>query len=611
MSAVTASNNNHDAETNDSSIPEGPKKGLGNATRNGPMLTPEATPEPENARTEADRRRREQEQKSADIENKDNTDAGSTSPSDEDVIQRILKCGKDDHREVLGISESYETPYKERAAIERATWKLGTDTHPDYNKHKEAQQAFERVIKAAEALNCKEDWIKEVKEWDGAGSDGDSDSDTDEMEAEYEVPAITPKTVKMYQEATAHIAHLQKKPKSKTASKQLEAINNRIKEMNGIDGVEPIDQWTIDYRGLAEYYSEALPFIRKIKKNPDDVEAKQKVDEINQKLDEFIKKRKYLDWRVHPEVVLSEEAEAAKPTPKKNTEKPAPTNEPAKPTPTNEPATPIPNKEPAAAKTNEANASSKTAAEWRPGLTEKGERILAMAPTETEDVLGNPVMTRCSFLVEKKGQENPIAFEDAADIGEQASKGYLQDLPEAERVDIRSKKNNYSPKDRKGFVQMKGVAYKESTSANRFPVCAVWIEYEDGSSKFVNRSGCRAIWKSKADRMIEDVFIDKQLEIPWEKRAKRPNQAKVPPKHPAKARNLRSEDAPWRTQSPRRGRSFGSPERGRSRSTSSSASYLSDEGLERLDGIEERMSKFEQMFMKMDKKLDAMNKTSK
>lgn len=99
-------------------------------------------------------------------------------------------------------------------------------------------------------------------------------------------------------------------------------------------------------------------------------------------------------------------------------------------------------------------------------MTEKGERILAMAPTETEDVLGNSVITRCSFLVEKKGQKNPIAFEDAADIGEQASKGYLQDLLETERIDIRSKKNNYSLRDRKGFVQMKGVAYKEVISAN-------------------------------------------------------------------------------------------------------------------------------------------------
>lgn len=447
-------------------------------------------------------------------------------------------------------------------------------------------------------MNCSEDWIEDLREWDGAGNDDDSDGDPDAMQAEYEVPAITRKTENMYQEATRHIAHLQKRPGSQAAPQELEKINNRIKKMNEDDGVEPVDQWTIDYQGLAGYYSEALPFIRKIKKNPADDEAKHKIDEINHRLDEFIKKHKYLDWKIYPQVVLSEQAEA---------EKPNLTKKQAKPNSAKEPATPIPDKEPAAAKTKKADASSKTAVEWRPGLTEKGERILAMAPTETEDVLGNSVMTRCSFLVEKKGQKNPIAFEDAADIGEQASKGYLQDLPEAKRIDIRSKKNNYSPRDRKGFVQMKGVAYKEVTSANRFPVCAVWLEYEDGSSKFVNRSGCREIWKSKADRMIEDVFIDKQLEIPWEKRAKRPNQAKALPKHSARVRGLRNEDVPWRTQSPRRGRSSRSPERGRSRSTSSSASYLSDEGLERLDGIEERMSKFEQMFMKMDKKLDAMN----
>jgi hypothetical protein len=77
--------------------------------------------------------------------------------------------------------------------------------------------------------------------------------------------------------------------------------------------------------------------------------------------------------------------------------------------------------------------------EWRPGLTEKGERILAMAPTGTTNILGNRIITRCLIPVEENERQNPLAFEDTADIGEKAARGYLK-LPEAKRIDIRSKK---------------------------------------------------------------------------------------------------------------------------------------------------------------------------
>jgi len=277
-----------------------------------------------------------------------------------------------------------------------------------------------------------------------------------------------------------------------------------------------------------------------------------------------------------------------------------------------EPATPNHAKEPATSTpAKKAKASPKLATEWRPGLTEKGETIMAMAPTETTDVVGNPVMTRCLFLVEKKGEKNPIAFEDAADVGEKAARGYLEQLPKTERIDIRSKMNSYSPKDRKGFFRIKGVAAKEGDNPDRYPDCAVWVEYEDGSYKFPNRTGCRAIWKTKADRMIEDFFLDNGLEIPWLKKAKRPYQTDVLQSRSTRASSSRTRETPWRARSPERGRSSRSPDRRRSSSTSSSASYLSDEGLERLEGIEDRMtnfeSKLEKMFMMMSKKIDALD----
>ncbi|KAF1953206.1 hypothetical protein CC80DRAFT_551600 [Byssothecium circinans] len=165
-----------------------------------------------------------------------------------------------------------------------------------------------------------------------------------------------------------------------------------------------------------------MPFIRRIRKNPADDEANQKINELNQRLDEFINKHKYLDWKIYPDVALSGQSEPATPTPAK---------EPATSISAKEPATPTPAKK--------AKASPKPATEWKPGLTEKGERIIAMAPTETTDVLGNPTITRCLFLVKKKGEKNPIAFEDAADVGEKAARGYLEQLPKTKRIDIRNR----------------------------------------------------------------------------------------------------------------------------------------------------------------------------
>ena len=66
-------------------------------------------------------------------------------------------------------------------------------------------------------------------------------------------------------------------------------------------------------------------------------------------------------------------------------------------------ASPSSAKESIVPKTREINIMLKIAAEWRPGLTEKGEKILVIAPTEMEDILRNPIIIKYSFLIKKKG----------------------------------------------------------------------------------------------------------------------------------------------------------------------------------------------------------------
>jgi hypothetical protein len=150
MSAATASNLNpsvEDAEDVDNqSTPNVSKEGLGKAMQNGQMMTPEPTPEPEDARNEADRGRR-QEQGEEEEEQSTNSEsdaaANSAAGGGGDVIQDILQCGEGEHLKVLGITKSYSDPYEQEQAIEWSTWQRGTDTHPKYNHKKDAQKAFD------------------------------------------------------------------------------------------------------------------------------------------------------------------------------------------------------------------------------------------------------------------------------------------------------------------------------------------------------------------------------------------------------------------------------------------------------------------------------------
>lgn len=207
---------------------------------------------------------------------------------------------------------------------------------------------------------------------------------------------------------------------------------------------------------------------------------------------------------------------------------------------------------------------------------------------------------RCRFVVEKKGEKNGIAFEDTVEIGERATKGYLEDLPEADRVDIRCKAKKYTINDRKGFRRIVGVTAVESENPRIFPPIAVGAEYDDGRVDVMNRTGWRDIWKSKADIMIEHFFESNELDIPWAKRAKRPgcSQYSEPHNDSGQFRSFRHLD---------RGGDSEAPIKRRSSSVRSTASYLSEAGLERLEavemklknlsGMEERLMGFQQACM--------------
>lgn len=51
---------------------------------------------------------------------------------------------------------------------------------------------------------------------------------------------------------------------------------------------------------------------------------------------------------------------------------------------------------------------------------------MAMVLIETTNILRNLIIIRCLFLVEKKGQKNPIAFKNVVDVREKVARGYLE-----------------------------------------------------------------------------------------------------------------------------------------------------------------------------------------
>jgi hypothetical protein len=286
--------------------------------------------------------------------------------------------------------------------------------------------------------------------------------------------------------------------------------------------------WLVDYKAISKYYQDVRPFVDRLKGDANDQEALDGARGLEKELNGYLNKYHYPGvWTFKEELLtqaaINEKTKAAKKKMKDNMDEAR-----------NRRKEERERKKAAAGKgsTEQPEKSSSTVSgkeqeDWRPGLTTKGEKIYGMQPYErTSKVTQEKSMDQCFFLVEKKGKQkgqNSMVFEDSERIGPKATHGYLKQLPEGERVDIRTEKYEYSTADKMGFVEIDDIAVKPGYSSRVYPAISIRVKYEDGSYKYPNRTVFRKIWGSaRADRMIEDFYNDKELTIPWEKRAKRP-----------------------------------------------------------------------------------------
>jgi hypothetical protein len=96
--------------------------------------------------------------------------------------------------------------------------------------------------------------------------------------------------------------------------------------------------------------------------------------------------------------------------------------------------------------------------QWKPGETRKGEKILGYRPFEKTNYITNEKsVSGYQFVIEKKGQPNPIALASGEDVGRRAVRAYIA-LPKKKKNDIRYSEEKYGPQHVDDFDTMLGFA---------------------------------------------------------------------------------------------------------------------------------------------------------
>lgn len=148
---------------------------------------------------------------------------------------------------------------------------------------------------------------------------------------------------------------------------------------------------------------------------------------------------------------------------------------------------------------------------WQPGETTQGEKILAYRPKRgwaQEKGTGRMVETETvnDFVIERKGEPNPIEIVTAARVGLRAVNAYLA-LPEEQKNCITNIDREYDRTDGPYILDIKGFARKFSeTASGNLPWGVALIDY-DGEDRIVNRSALRKALPSLADDMINDFLV--------------------------------------------------------------------------------------------------------
>jgi hypothetical protein len=158
------------------------------------------------------------------------------------------------------------------------------------------------VIEAGTALKCDPGFIKELEEWEGDGSGDTDDDEQDPMDGvETEIPAPHVKIKELYAKATPYMRSLQQDPGSESAIKNIQTINNKIRDLNRKDEIDE-SQWLIKYEELIGFYEKAKPCINRINLSGSK-DATANLQTIDNELKVFCEKQRYAYWNIDPSLV--------------------------------------------------------------------------------------------------------------------------------------------------------------------------------------------------------------------------------------------------------------------------------------------------------------------
>jgi hypothetical protein len=151
---------------------------------------------------------------------------------------------------------------------------------------------------------------------------------------------------------------------------------------------------------------------------------------------------------------------------------------------------------------------------WKPGETRKGEKILGYRPFEkTNYITDETSVSGYQFVIEKKGQPNPIALASGEEVGRRAVRAYIA-LPEKKKNDIRYSEEKYGPQHADDFDTMLGFAsnpfktWTKGSNRDKPNGYALW-EFKDSSTDLVSRTCMRGVLgKTDADNEITEFYED-------------------------------------------------------------------------------------------------------
>ncbi|KAH7418755.1 hypothetical protein BKA64DRAFT_554761, partial [Cadophora sp. MPI-SDFR-AT-0126] len=405
-------------------------------------------------------------------------------------ITRVRKCPEKDYYAILGLGENCS-----RAEVKKAYMKSSLLTHPDKSQFNDAEEAFKMVSAAYQVLGVavertKYDRNRETYKlrgeldpfvlWDeefaenAAGTDSGSDSSGDDSEEDEEELRPDSFRLGIYKEATPWVRKLLADPRDSSTKAKIESLNKRITKQNKKDGFTK-GEFLIGINVLRAIGMEAGVAVKSLKKDPNSKRAKELQEKLEKQFEKTIRINSY------PREWLDFLPWSRKDKGKRHTR----------------------------------------IRKWEPGETRKGEKILGWRPFyKTDRKKKEQLYNGCQFVIEKKGQPNPIALVSGEEVGRRVVDAY-RDLPEEEQNDIRYSEKRYTYEDVEMFDELLGFACKPfntKTEGSRayYPVGYALYSFTDGSRDLVSRECMRQVFgKTDADNQIAEFYEDIGETPPW------------------------------------------------------------------------------------------------